>query len=68
MSMRKNSSSTGNEFVKKYENIKRSLKRVYFVHGNEFEGDVTVTGKDSIFAHNDTQKHKKCARMINSNQ
>ena len=68
MSKRKN--SFRDEFEKEFKNIKRSLKGVHFAHCNvcDCEINLEAIGKTAISAHNDTQKHKKCARMINSNQ
>ena len=68
MSKRKN--SFRDEFKKEFENIMGSLKDVHFAHCYvcDCEINMEVIGKAAIFAFNDTQQHKKCARMINSNQ
>ena len=68
MSKRKN--SFRDEFKKEFKNIKRSFKGVHSAHCNvcDCEINLEAIGKTAISVHNDTQKHKKCAQMINSNQ
>ena len=68
MSKRKN--SFRDDFEKEFKNIKRSLKGMHFAHCNVCDCEVKLEaiGKTAISLHDATQKHKKCARMIDSNQ
>ena len=68
--MCKRKNSFRDEFKKEFKNIKRSFKGIHFAHCNvcDCEINLVAIGKTAISVHNDTQKHKKCAQMINSNQ
>ena len=68
MSKRKN--SFRDDFEKEFKNIKRSLKGIHFAHCNvcDCEINLEAIGKTAISARNATQKHKKCAQMLDSNQ
>ena len=68
--MSKRQNSFRDDFQKEFKNIKRSLKGVHFAHCNVCDCEIKLEaiGKTAISLHNATQKHKKCARMIDSNQ
>ena len=67
MSKRKN--SYRDEYEKKFNNIKRSLKGQCFAHCSFCKGDIYLEaiGKAAISAHNATQKHMNSARQTKSN-
>ena len=67
MSKRKN--SFRDDLEKEFKNIKQSLKGVHFAHCNVCNCDINLEaiGKTAISVHNASQKHKKCAQMIDSN-
>ena len=68
MSKRKNSFCK--DFEKAFKNIKRSLKGAHFVHCNMCNCKISLEAieKTVVSAHNASQKHKKCAGMIDTNQ
>ena len=67
--MSKHKNSFRDDFEKEFKNIKRSFKRVHFAHCNVCNCDINLEGigKTAISVHNASQKHKKCAQMIDSN-
>ena len=67
--MRKRKNSFRDDFEKEFKNVKRSLKGVHFAHCNVCNCDINLEaiGKTAISVHNASQKHKKCAQMIDSN-
>ena len=68
MSKRKN--SFRDDFEKELKNIKQSSKGVHFAHCNVGNCKICLEtiGKTAVSALNATKKHKKCARIIDSNQ
>ena len=68
MSKRKN--VFRDEYEREFNGVKRSLKAECFAHCDVCNCDINLEaiGKAAISAHNATQKHKKSARMISSNQ
>ena len=68
MSKRKN--NFRDHFENEFKNIKRSLRGVYFAHCSVCNCEISleVIEKTAISAPNATQKHKKCARIIDSNK
>jgi len=58
------------EYEREFNGVNGSLKGECFAHCNVCNCDINLEaiGKAAISAHNATQKHKKSARMISSNQ
>ena len=69
MSKRKN--VFRDEYEREFNGVNRSLKGECFAHCDVCNCDIInleAIGKAAISAHNATQKHKKSARMVSSNQ
>jgi len=68
MSKRKN--VFRDEYEREFNGVKRSLKGECFAHCDVCNCDINLKaiGKAASSAHNATQKHRKSARMISSNQ